>query len=324
MRLLITGGSGFIGTHVARKATEDSTDWLNLDVRRPVSGEGAERWERVDILDQEGLQNAFTRFRPTHVLHLAARTDTEARSLSGYRVNTVGTLNVLAASAALPSLRRFVFVSTQFVVRPGAVPQSDLDFEPHTAYGESKVIGELLTRSSLSDLSWVIVRPTNVWGPWHPRYPTEFWRVLARHLYFHPARTETWRTYGYVTNVAHQILSALLLPTEVVAGRVFYLGDPPIRLKDWVDAFSCEMLGHPTRTVPARALRLLALVGDAAEKCGVRAPLTSTRFQSMTENYITPTAESIGVLGTSGMSVADGVRETVEWLRMHSPTWSDA
>jgi len=207
-----------------------------------------------------------------------------------------------------------VFTSTQFVLRPGVVATSDLHFDAHTAYGDSKCMGELLTRASLPTKSWVIVRPTNVWGAWHPRYAQEFWRVLAKGLYVHPSGRQTRRTYGYVGNVVDQMWAALTLAPEQVSGKVFYLGDPPMLLRDWTDAFSQALLGRPVRTVPSGALRALALGGDVGKKLGLRVPLTTSRFHSMTEDYITPTEDSIRALGTSGVSLDEGVRETVEWL----------
>jgi GlcNAc-P-P-Und epimerase len=315
VKLLITGGSGFIGTHIALRALDANIEWRNLDIQPPISGAASGQWVRADIMDLEGLSTVFREFNPTHVLHLAARTDTRATALADYEVNTIGTMNVLRAASQAEAFERFVFVSSQFVLRPGVQQNSDLHFDPHTTYGESKVVGELLTRSSTGDAAWVIVRPTNVWGPWHPRYPDEFWGVLARGLYVHPSGRETLRTYGYVGNVADQMWASLTLPSSRVAGKVFYLGDPPIKLRDWTDAFSQALLGRPVRTAPASLMRLLALIGDAGMRVGLKAPLTTSRFRSMTEDYVTPTEESIRALGTNGMSLRDGVQETVNWLR---------
>ena len=315
MRLLVTGGSGFIGTHLARKAKASNAEWRNLDIRRPVSGEALDGWRCVDVMKPQQLDQAVSDFAPTHMLHLAARTDTDSMLLSDYDVNTIGTMNVLEAAALSDALDRFVFVSTQFVLRPGVVQRSDIHFAPHTAYGDSKVVGELLTRSSRRSSSWVIVRPTNVWGPWHPRYAEEFWDIVARGLYVHPSGRETRRTYGYVANVVDQMWATLVLPSQLVAGKVFYLGDPPMRLKEWTDAFSQALSGRPVRTVPGVLLKALALAGDAGGRLGFEFPLTTSRFRSMTEDYVTPTEESIRILGTSGVSLSDGVRETVDWLR---------
>lgn len=318
MRLLVTGGSGFIGSHVARRvAAAAHVEWINLDLRPPVSGEFLGNWRCCDILDDDALEAAIAEFAPTHVLHLAARTDTESQSVWDYRVNTQGTLNVI--KSVRPHRVRFVFTSSQYVLRPGVTPVTDTHFDPHTAYGHSKAIGELLTRAGLPESVWTIVRPTNVWGPWHPRYGDEFLSVVRRGLYVHPRRATT-RTYGYVTNVVDQMWATLTFPDEAVASRVFYLGDTPLELREWTDAFSRALRGAPVRQVPVAALRALALVGDAAGMFGIRAPLTSRRLRSMTEDYITPTEWTIRFFGQPRVSLADGVEETVRWFRARPPT----
>ncbi|MGO9340347.1 MAG: hypothetical protein ACLPY1_22855 [Terracidiphilus sp.] len=62
-------------------------------------------------------------------------------------------------------------MSTQFVVGPGPLPVHDQDFRPYTVYGASKVLAEKAVRDGRLECVWTIVRPTNVWGSMHPRYP---------------------------------------------------------------------------------------------------------------------------------------------------------
>jgi len=320
-RVLVTGGSGFIGTHLVDVLTSEGATVLNLDTGVPRIEAHRPFWRPCDILDCPNLQRLVSEFAPTDAVHLAARSDMAGRSVADYVANTEGTANVLEALGSVEILDRAVFTSTQFVCRPGPPPQTDEDFCPHTIYGESKVEGEKLVRQSGLSCAWTIVRPTNVWGPFHPRYPDEFWRVLKRGFYFHPGREPVVRSYGYVKNVAHQIVSILRSPRPIVDGRVFYLGDEPVDLLEWVDAFSLALTGRRARVVPRAFFRLVARAGDVGVLLGVNPPIFSSRFRSMTEGYWTPTDRTLDTFGAPPYSLQEGVDETVLWLRTLGPFW---
>lgn len=314
-RVFVTGGSGFIGTHVARQLEERDINWINYDIKAPISNEFQDRWIAGDIRDAQHLAAALHDYEPTCILHLAARTDTHSDELCDYDSNTTGTFNLVEAVRGLDSRPRLVFTSTQFVSRPGNPTDDPLRFNPHTTYGTSKVVGEVAVRCGLPEEQWVIVRPTNIWGPWHPRYGTEFWRVLDRGLYVHPSGRDATRTYGYVGNVAKQMVSALLLPPNEVTGQVFYLGEDPIPLSQWVDAFSVAIRGRPARRFSRSAMKLGAKGGDVLQSMRLRSPLTSARFRSMTEDYVTPVSRTHRVLGSGDISLDRGVAESVAWYR---------
>jgi nucleoside-diphosphate-sugar epimerase len=260
----------------------------------------------------------FDEIRPRYVVHLAARTDMGGKTVEDYSLNSVGTQHVVDAILESGSVERAVFVSTQFVVGPGALPKDDVDFRPHTIYGESKVLAEKAVRNGNLPCVWTIVRPTNIWGSWHPRYPTEFWRVVDRGLYFHPGSKPVIRSYGYVGNVVRQIGTILEKPAELVNQKVFYVGDPPIELLKWVNAFSVQLKGHEAYVIPQGMLRMLAWVGDGLVKMGLKFPIYSSRLRSMTENYPTPMEPTFAVLGPPTKSLEEGVKETVEWFRTQS------
>jgi nucleoside-diphosphate-sugar epimerase len=202
------------------------------------------------------------------------------------------------------------------------MPENDLEFRPHTIYGQSKVLSELAVREAELACIWTIVRPTNIWGPKHPRYPTEFWRVLKQGRYIHPGGRKVTRCYGYVGNVVEQILRILESERSKVDRKVFYVGDAPVDLLDWTNAFSMELTGKPVRIVPSFAIRGLALVGDVVVACGGKFPIFSSRFRSMTEDYQTPMKPTFDALGPSPIPMEEGVRETVQWLRQESDFWS--
>lgn len=316
MRILITGSSGFIGTHLLDALlAEGGHEVQNLDRRPPKKEAHRPFWQAVDLLEPEGLTAAVHAFQPEAVVHLAARTDTESERVADYRDNTEGTANLLAALRDLEGLQRLIITSSQFVHQPGPLPAHDEAFDPHTAYGESKVITEQQTRAADLPCTWTIIRPTNIWGPWHPRYPYEFWDVLRRGRYVHPGGAPVIRCYGYVKNVVWQMQQMLIAPAATVHQQVFYVGDPPIHLVEWVDGFARAITGKNVRVVPRVFLRALALVGDVLQALGQSFPIFSSRFQSMTQDYPTPMEKTLQVFGLPPRSMQDGIEETVAWLR---------
>ncbi len=320
-RVLVTGGSGFIGSNFVEKLLRrGERDLINLDVLPPAEEAQLPFYRNVDLLDQAALQRAFQEFQPTHVVHWAGRTDMFGQGVEDYAANHVGTRNLLAVAKETPSIQHVVFTSSQFVVGPGEMPTHDQDFRPHTIYGESKVLSEKAVREADPPYTWTIIRPTNIWGPRHPRYPNEFWRVLKRGRYFHPGGRRVTRCYGYVGNVVEQVLR-ILDGGDRFRGKVFYVGDAPVDLFDWTNAFSNELLGRPVRVIPSVALKGLAKVGDLVVLAGGKFPIFSTRFRSMTEDYVTPMGPTFEALGPSPISMKEGVRETVDWLKSQSAFW---
>ena len=66
----------------------------------------------------------------------------------------------------------------------------------------------------------------------------------------------------------------------------------------------------------------MAKLGDIVIKCGGHFPIFSSRFRSMTEDYITPMEPTYAALGPPLISMKEGVHETVEWLRSESAFWA--
>lgn len=318
MKVLVTGGSGFIGTNVVEALSRKGNTILNYSLHAPLNSEQIQYWRAGDILDSVATTTVFQEFQPEKVLHLAARAecDENATVQTGYRVNTEGTRNVLDAIRATPSVERTIIMSTQFVCAPGRLPKNDTDYFPETVYGQSKVITEQLTREANLQSCWSIVRPTNIWGPWHMRYRREFWRVLQRGLYVHPGRKPVIRSYGYVGNVVSQIEKIFEAPREAVHGKTFYLGDRPVNLFDWVNGFARALTGREVRVVPRPLMRGLALLGDIPTALtGKPFLINSSRLRSMTTSYETPMEPTFALLGENPYTLEDGITKTVEWLR---------
>ncbi|OJJ18255.1 hypothetical protein BKI52_25880 [marine bacterium AO1-C] len=321
MKFLVTGGSGFIGTNLVEKLIAKGAQIINVDTTAPYKKSHEKYWTKLSILDKDSLLEVFQKEQPEFVIHLAARTDTDPiNKLEDYVVNTDGTNNLLEAIKSVNSVKHTIITSTQFVHQYKGFPKDDTDYAPHTIYGESKVISEKLTRSADLKCNWTIIRPTNIWGPWHLRYPYEFWKVLAQGLYIHPGKQKVMRSYGYVGNVVHQILTILEKSPELVHQQVFYVGDAPLNLLDWVNQFSINQIGKKVKVVPRFLIKTIALTGDVLKVVGLNFPITTSRYKSMTTSNDAPMQKTFDVLGNSPISLEMGVEETIEWLKEEHPS----
>lgn len=116
-------------------------------------------------------------------------------------------------------------------------------------------------------------------------------------------------------SVCLQIIAALVIEPDRVHGRALYVGDDPLVLSTWVDAFSVALRGRSTRRVPGTVLAGLARAGDGLAALGLPSLITTSRFTSMTQDYPTPmgrTWEALG--GRPTVSLEQGVAETTRWL----------
>jgi nucleoside-diphosphate-sugar epimerase len=319
MTCFITGGSGFIGTHLVDFLESRSSRLVNFSLDPPFKESHQRFWRRGDILDAGQLQAALQEAQPDVVIHLAARTDCDENTSieAGYSVNTEGTRNLVKAVKAMPSVKRLIVVSSQFVCRPGHLPKNDTDFNPETVYGASKAQSEVITRELDPSCTWTIVRPTNIWGPWHRRYAQEFWKVCENGWYLHPAVPSPVRSYGYVGNVVWQIGQLLSQPASEIHRKVFYLGDAPAPIDQWISGFHWALSGRQRmRAIPYSVLRVLAKAGDGISwVTGKPFLITSSRLKSMTTNYPTPMEPTFALLGAAPYSLQQGIDETVEWLK---------
>jgi len=134
-KILITGGSGFIGTNLVEFYRSRGENVLNLDIARPRREDHVEIWEQTDLLNEEEVRDTIKRFNPDLIFHLAARTDLNSQNLSGYLANTEGTQNILKAVRNLSNLKRLVFTSTRLVRKTEYQPKDEADYFPTTAYG---------------------------------------------------------------------------------------------------------------------------------------------------------------------------------------------
>lgn len=316
---MVTGGSGFIGTNLLELLLEQGNDVINIDIRPPQLSKLIEHSKELDICHRSALFDAVDEYKPDIIVHLAAKADFDPDLAVFRRTNVEGTKNVLDAAqhARVP---RVILASTQYVNGPGTPFDDDLNFHPVNAYGQSKVEMEKLIRGiEYSGLEWVLLRPTNVWGPYHPRFPKQLWRYLRAGLYIHPTGAPIIRAYGYVKNVTKQIVILGKAPGEEVKHRVFYVGDAPIDSGVILNAFSERLRGRQLRRVPRWVLRLAALCGDFSCRVGIPAPITSDRYHRMTSDHLSRNETIWTSYAYDPTALTQAVDETAAWLRATYP-----
>ncbi|HUR86482.1 MAG TPA: NAD-dependent epimerase/dehydratase family protein [Solirubrobacteraceae bacterium] len=179
MRTLVTGGAGFIGSHLVDALIARGDDVLvadDLSSGREANLEGARdaraTLQRVDIRDAAALAGAFAQARPELVFHLAAQVDVRRSIVDpayDARTNIEGTINVLECARGADS-RRVVFASTGGAIygETEHLPTPEtVEPLPMAAYGQSKFCAEryLGLYERLYGMSTVALRFGNVYGP---------------------------------------------------------------------------------------------------------------------------------------------------------------
>jgi nucleoside-diphosphate-sugar epimerase len=315
-RVLVTGGSGFIGTNLVTSYRAAGVTVANADVEPPRNPADADLWTPVDITRLDDVRDVVRRIRPTHVFHLAARTDLGGQQIADYPANVQGVAALLSALAEVsPPAARVVVASSRMVCRIGYEPVSDGDYCPTTAYGASKVETERLVRAAMN-LPWVLVRPTSIWGPWFDVPYRDFFLSIARGRYLHPGGRRIHKSFGFVGNTTWQLHRLMTARDADVLGRTFYLADePPIEVRDFADRISMALGRRRPRNVPLPVLTAFARAGDILERTGRQAPLTSFRLA----NLLTPMTHDLAPLtraaGTAPYALDISVPMTVAWMR---------
>jgi dTDP-glucose 4,6-dehydratase len=220
MRILVTGGAGFIGSNLVRQLVEQGHETLNVDKLTyagnlnslaDIAGKSNYRFAQIDINDAPSLRRVLLDFQPQGVMHLAAESHVD-RSIDGPRAfietNIVGTLNMLQASLEhwqkldgdAKRDFRFLHVSTDEVY--GSLGSEGLftettAYDPHSPYSASKASSDHLARAWFHTygLPVLVTNCSNNYGPF--QFPEKLIPVVI----LRALRGESLPVYGKGENI---------------------------------------------------------------------------------------------------------------------------
>ncbi|ACM04411.1 dTDP-glucose 4,6-dehydratase (plasmid) [Cereibacter sphaeroides] len=235
MKLIVTGGAGFIGSAVVRKAVADGHHVVNLDCLTyaacldnlaSVAGAPNYVFEKADIRDAEAMARVFATHRPDAVMHLAAESHVD-RSIDGpgafIDTNVRGTYVLLEAARAYwvgqgkPQGFRFHHISTDEVFGTlGETGQftEETPYAPNSPYSASKAASDHLVRAwgETYGLPYVLTNCSNNYGPFHfpeKLIPVVILKALAGAPIPVYGKGENVRDWLYVEDHADALLTVL-------------------------------------------------------------------------------------------------------------------
>jgi dTDP-glucose 4,6-dehydratase len=329
MKLLVTGGAGFIGSAVVRLAVAQGHSVVNLDALTyaaclenvaSVAGSPLYAFEQADICDRAALDRIFADHQPDAVMHLAAESHVD-RSIDGpgafIQTNITGTYTLLEAARAYwqyagkPDGFRFHHISTDEVfgsLGPTGQFTEDTPYDPRSPYSASKAASDHLVRAwgETYGLPIIMTNCSNNYGPFHfpeKLVPVVILKALAGQpipVYGDGANVRDWL---FVEDHADALLTVL---TKGELGRSYNIGGENEVSNLELVRMICALLDdrHPQGAPHAD---LITFVTDR--------PGHDQRYA------IDPTRISTELNWKPSVTVEEGLARTVDWYLANEDWW---
>tara|TARA_R110001606_G_scaffold298278_1_gene446083 strand:+ start:2985 stop:4052 length:1068 start_codon:yes stop_codon:yes gene_type:complete len=338
MKILITGGAGFIGSALIRHTIENSSHEVinvdnltyagNLESLKSIESDPRYSFEHADICDEEKIKHIFEQHKPEAIMHLAAESHVD-RSIDGpgqfIQTNIVGTYTLLNvsrqySSTLSPEARsafRFHHISTDEVYgdleHPGDLFTETTPYAPSSPYSASKASSDHLVRawSRTYGLPVVITNCSNNYGPYH------FPEKLIPHMILNALAGKALPIYGDGSQVRDwlfvedHVCALLEVLTKGKPGETYNIGGNNEKRNLQVVETICDLLDQlaPTERSPALTSyrELITFVVDRPGH-DKRYAIDARKIQHELGWRPAETFES-------------GIRKTVEWYLNNRSWW---
>lgn len=332
MKILVTGGAGFIGSAVVRLAISRGHHVVNADALtyaaclenvRSVADNPLYSFEQADIRDRSALDRIFTTHRPDVVMHLAAESHVD-RSIDGpadfIETNITGTFNMLEAARTYwegcgkPDSFRFQHISTDEVfgslpTDPTVLFTENTPYDPRNPYSASKAGSDHLIRAwhETYGLPVVLTNCSNNYGPYHfpeKLIPVVIINALARKplpIYGDGSNIRDWL---YVEDHADALLCTL---ENGAVGRSYNIGGENELTNLELVQTVCDILDRLKPHDDGSYAKLITFVADRPGH-DLRYAIDPTRIR-----------EELG--WRPSVTVEEGLEHTVNWYLENEAWW---
>ena len=337
MKIIVTGGAGFIGSAVVRHIIDATSDEVlvidkltyagNLESLAPVAGNARYSFRQIDICDRAALVKVFEEFQPDAVMHLAAESHVD-RSIDGpaafIETNIVGTYVLLEAArhywtrlaSTAKEAFRFHHISTDEVYGDLHDTESlfteTTPYAPSSPYSASKASSDHLVRAWLRTygMPTIVTNCSNNYGPYH--FPEKLIPLVILNalegkplpVYGNGCQIRDWL---YVEDHAHALYKVV---TEGKPGETYNIGGHNERKNIDVVKTICRLLDEIVETKPAQITRFEELITYVTDRPGhdLRYAIDASKIE-----------RELG--WKPGETFESGIKKTVEWYLANESWW---
>jgi nucleoside-diphosphate-sugar epimerase len=317
--ILVTGGTGFIGSHLVDRLVAEGRPVRCL-VRRSSTAANLPRAVELahgDLESAAGLTEAL--HGVDTVIHLAGVT--KARTVADYhRGNAVATANLLRAAHLDHNLARFVHVSSLAAAGPSTAdrPLTEADEpRPVSHYGRSKLAAEEAVRQSPLHERTVIVRPPVVYGP-RDEDVYQVFRTVARGWIAQIGTAPRRFSHVYVGDLVDGLIAAT--HHAGAGGRIFYLANAqPVSWEEFGNV-AARLMGRKVRTVaiPEKAAHVLGLCAECLARFSGKPGILSRDkvLEACCAGWVCDPGRARRELGfCASTDLEEGLRRTLDWYK---------